>query len=114
MLVWYMGECMVSTMNINNGIIEPTHIHWKLGYESNVDIWWCRVRDSSYALVIIWDNIWVVYHIDTRMILPGLEVSSMAYRHEWYGKTFEEIIKYPYRTSCITKYEILIIDAHMV
>lgn len=88
MLVWYVSECMVSTMNINNGIIEPAHVHWKLEYESNVDIWWCRVRDTLDTTIIIWDDIWVVYYIDTRMILPRLGVSSMAYRHEWYGKTF--------------------------
>lgn len=25
MLDWYVGECMVSLVNINNGSIEPTH-----------------------------------------------------------------------------------------
>ena len=25
MLVWYIGECMVSILNINCGIKEPTH-----------------------------------------------------------------------------------------
>ena len=83
MLVWYIGECMVSTMNINNDVIEPTHMHQKLQYESDIDIWWvCPVRDSLYTMVIIWVDT-SLNHIDTRMNLLGLEVSSMAYRPEW-------------------------------
>jgi hypothetical protein len=62
-------------MNINNDIIEPTHMHRKLQYESNIDIWWvCPMRDSLCTMVIIWVDT-SLNHIDIGMILPRLEVS---------------------------------------
>ena len=53
MLCWYIGECMVSIININNGINEPTH-----GYHNtSQNLTFCgyvKVRESLYTQVLIW------------------------------------------------------------
>ena len=82
MLVWYIGEGMVSITNINNGIKEPT-----CGYQnynsSQILIFdgYVKVSESLYTQVIIWVNT-SLNHIDTREILPGYQASCMVYRPE--------------------------------
>ena len=39
MLYHYIGECMVSKLNINNDIKGPTRGRQNYNIESNVDIW---------------------------------------------------------------------------
>ena len=54
-MVWYLGECMETIININNVIKEPTR-----GYEncntSQILIFggYVKVRESLYTQVIIW------------------------------------------------------------
>ena len=54
-LDWYIGECMVSITDINNGIKEPTR-----GYQnciaSQILIYggYLKFRESLYTQVIIW------------------------------------------------------------
>ena len=84
MLNWYICECMVSIINIDNGIKEPTcgnqychanHILIVGGHG--------KVRESLYSQVIIWVNT-ILNHIDIRAILPRYGSSCMVYRPEWY------------------------------
>ena len=97
MLVSYIGECMVSMINTNNGITEPT-----LGYQncsaSHILIFgaYVKVRESLYTRVIIWINT-TLNHIDARGILPRYEGSCMLYRPEYIES--KNIIKYPYATG---------------
>jgi hypothetical protein len=68
-LFWYISECTVSIININNGIKEPTS-YIKIG------------RESLYTQVIIWGQYHgttIQNHIDTGAILPGYEGSCMVY-----------------------------------
>ena len=73
---------MVSMINTNNGIPEPT-----LGYQncntSQILIFdaYVNVRESLYTRVIIWVNT-ILNHIDTRGVLPRYEGSCMVYRPE--------------------------------
>ena len=75
---------MVSIININNGIKEPTH-----GYQncntSQILIFggYVKVRESLYTRVIIWVNT-ILNHIDTREFLPRYEGSCNVYRPKWY------------------------------
>ena len=75
MLVWYISECVVSIMNINNGIKELT-----CGYQncntSQVLIFggYVKGRESLSTLVIIWVNT-IVNHIDIRATLTRYECS---------------------------------------
>ena len=106
--VWYIGEFMVSSININNGIKEPTR-----GYQNcNISLidGYVKVRESLYTRVINW-VITILNHIDTRKIVPTYEGSCMVYRPKWHRKFFT--IKYSYPTG-IKKCEILIIDTPMV
>ena len=82
MLVWYIGEGMVSITNINNGIKEPTCGYQKYN-SSQILIFdgYVKVRESLYTQVIIWVNT-SLNHIDTREILPGYQASCMVYRPE--------------------------------
>ena len=88
---------MVSIINFNHGIKEPTH-----GYQnsntSQILIFgeYVKVRESLYTQVIIWvDNI--MNHIDTRVILPRYEGLYIVYRPKWYQK--KNTIKYSYPTG---------------
>ena len=69
MLVWFIGKCMESLINIDNGIKEPTH-----GYQncntSQILIFggYVKVRESLYTWVIIYVNT-ILNHIDIRVIL---------------------------------------------
>ena len=80
MLDQYIGECMVSIININNGVKEPTH-----GYQNcntnQILIFggYVKVRESLYTQVIIWVNA-ILNYIDTRLTLPRYESSCMIYR----------------------------------
>ena len=80
--VWYIDECMVSMIYINNGIKEPTH-----GYQNcntnQIMIFggYLKVRESLSTRVIIWVNT-ILNHIDIRAILPTHEGSCMVYRPE--------------------------------
>ena len=56
-LVWHIGECMVSIININDDIKEPTQGYQDCYSHSNIDVQWvCLVRESLYIRVIIWIN----------------------------------------------------------
>ena len=69
MLHQYVGECMVSTINTNNGKEPPC------GYQNcdpnGILIFgeYAKVRESFRTLVIIWVKT-ILNHIETRAILP--------------------------------------------
>ena len=87
-MVWYVGECIVSVININNGIKEPTRGY--KNYETNhILIFGGHVEVSEFlhTQVINWVNAILAFHIDTRTILPRYEGFCMVYRLEWYQKT---------------------------
>jgi len=69
---------------INNCIKEPTR-----GYQncntSQLLIFggYVKARESLYTRVIIWVDT-ILYHMDTRAILPRYEGSCVVYRLEWY------------------------------
>ena len=99
------GECMVSVINSNNRIKEPTH-----GYQNChtsqllIFVGYVKARESLYTRVIIWVDT-ILYHINTRAILPRYEGSCMLYRPEWYWKQ-------NYHTLLVSKNcEILIIKS---
>ena len=77
---------MVSIININNGIEEPT-----CGYQtcntSQILIFggYVKVRESLYARVIVWVNT-ILNRIDTRVDTPRYESFRTVYRPEWYRK----------------------------
>ena len=84
-LVWYIRECMVSIININNGINELTR-----GYQNYNTIQilisnrYVNVSLVSLcALIIIWIDI-ILNHTNTRVILYKYEDSCMIYRPECY------------------------------
>lgn len=84
MLDWDIGECMVSLININNGIKGIT-----CGYQNfktNPILLfggYFEVRESLYTHIILWVHS-ILNHIDTRAILPRYEGSRMVYRLKWY------------------------------
>ena len=86
MLVCYIGECMVSLININSGIKEPTH-GYQICNTTQILIFggYVKVRESLYARVIAWVNA-ILNHIDTRVDIPRYESSCMVYRPKWYRK----------------------------
>ena len=67
-LVWYIGECTVSMINISNGIKDPTYGYKKC---TTSQYWYLvgKVREPLYTQVIIWVNT-ILDHIDTTVILP--------------------------------------------
>ena len=82
---------MVSIININNGIQEPTWGHQN--YNTNQILIFGRnlkVRKSLYTRVIIHVST-ILNHIDIKVNLPRYESSCMVYRPEWYWKK-----TYPY------------------
>ena len=70
MLAWYVGEFIVSSININTCVKEPTR-----GYQhcNTTQIFgrYIKVRESIYTQVIV--IIRNRYHIDTRVILCRFE-----------------------------------------
>ena len=70
---------MVSIININNGIKEPT-----CGYQncntSQIMKYggYVKARESLYTQVIIWVST-ILNHIDTKAVLPGYEGLCMVY-----------------------------------
>ena len=84
---------MVSSININNGIKEPTR-----GYQNcNISLidGYVKVRESLYTRVIIW-VITILNHIDTRKIVHTYEGSCMVYGPKWHRKFFYHQILIPY------------------
>lgn len=84
MLGRYISECMVSVININNEIKEPTHGYKNcdtsqtLTFGGNV-----KARKSFYTQVNIWVRT-IPNHIDARTVLRRYEGSCMEYRPECY------------------------------
>lgn len=73
---------MISIININNDIKEPTHGYQN--YKTNQILVFGRylkAREYLYARVIIWINT-ILDHIDTETILLKYESSCMVYRHK--------------------------------
>ena len=65
----YIGDCMALTININNGIKEPTNGYQFLWYRSNIGIWWvCEGERILIYMSCLWVNI-ILNHIETRAIL---------------------------------------------
>jgi hypothetical protein len=75
MLVWYIGECIVSinTIIIINGIKEPT-CRYQNSNTSQIFIvgGYVKVRESLYTRVIIWVSN-ILNHIDSRVIFSRCE-----------------------------------------
>ena len=96
MLDLYIGECVVSIININDGIKEPTH-----GYQncniSQILIFdgYVKMRESLYTQVIICVNT-ILKCIDTKVILPRYKSSCMVYRPKHYQKQKYCQISTPY------------------
>ena len=124
-MVWYIGECMVSIIDINKVIKEYTHGCQNCNTSQILIIGgYLTVRVCLYIWVIIWGNI-ILYHIDTREMLPRHEGSCTVYRSNWYQKQNYRQMSIPYwyqqiwNLHCkyldgVNKYEILIIDTWMV
>ena len=84
--VWYIGECIVSIININNSIKEPTHGYQNWNTSHILIFGGCvKVRDPLYTQVIIWVDA-ILNHIDTRANFPTYKSSSMVYRPKCYQK----------------------------
>ena len=72
-----IGECMVSIINVNNGIKEPICGYQTCNTNQTIDIWWaCQGEGILYTWLITWVNT-ILNHIDTRVILPTHEVLAM-------------------------------------
>jgi len=81
--IGYIGECMVSTININNGIKGPTRGYQNCNTNQILVLsGYVNVRGSLYTQVIIWVST-ILYHIDTRLILPRYDSSCMIYTPKW-------------------------------
>ena len=65
MLVWYIGECTVIIININNGINEPT-CGWLFGG-------YIKMRESLFLAKFFYSNN-ILNHIDTSVILRRMKV----------------------------------------
>ena len=99
MLHQYIGECMVSIINTNNGIKEPTS-----GYQNCLTIQMLifgghlKMRESFYARVITWVNT-ILNLIDARVVLSRYEDSCMVYRPEYMVPKNKNALKHSYPTS---------------
>ena len=86
MLGHYIGGCMVSISNINNGIKEPTH-GYQICNTNHIFILggYLRLKKSLYTQVIIWISV-ILNHIDTKVILHRYDTCMksccMIYRHQ--------------------------------
>ena len=91
MLDQYRGECMVSIININNGInngYQNYNTCQMFIFGGHV-----KVRESLFTQVIAWINT-ILNHINTSTILPRHEGLCMVYIPRRYRK--QNIIKYVY------------------
>ena len=53
MLLSYVGEFMISIININNGSKEPTYEYQKCSTNFNIDIWWISQDDRDLYIQVI-------------------------------------------------------------
>jgi hypothetical protein len=79
MFVWYISECTISKINVNNDMMYQTH---KYQYRNTNQILlfggYVEVRESLCMVFIIWvQNI--QNHIDTTTIVPRREGSCVVY-----------------------------------
>ena len=90
-LVWDVGKCTVSIINIYNNIEEPTCGHQNCN-SSQILIFggYDQVRESLYTRVIIW-VITILNHIDTMGVL--------AWCIDLNGVENKIAVKYPYLTG---------------
>ena len=79
---------MASITNISNGIKEHA-CNYQNCNSSQLLIFgrYVKVRESLYVQVVIWIDTMSLNHINTRVILPRYESSSMIYRPKLYGNT---------------------------
>jgi len=85
-LVWFIGKCMVSTININYGIKKPSPGYQKCNTSQELIFGgYAEVSESFCIQIIIWVYT-IVNHTNTRMILPMCEGSCMGYTPKWYQK----------------------------
>lgn len=111
MLDQYSGECIVSKININYGIKEPTHESQKLYYQLNIGIWWVsQGANLSIPWLLLGSTPFRTLLI-LGLILPRYEDSCVVYIHKWYQKQMYPQI--PYRTG-FKFCETLIVDIQMV
>ena len=75
----YTCECMVSIININNDIKEPTHgcqnCNTRIILISGA---YFKMKESLYSQIIVWVNT-ILNHIDTSTILPRYEGPCMVH-----------------------------------
>ena len=81
-----MSECMISTININSNIKEPTCGYQACNTNQALIIGgYVEVRKSLYTRVSVWIHT-ILNHVHTRLILHGYERSYTIYRPESYQK----------------------------
>lgn len=84
MLDWYIGECRVLLIDINNGIKEAIRGYHNWNSSQTWMFGGCvKVSESLYIQDASWVNS-VLNHIHTGVSLPRYEGSCMTYRLEWY------------------------------
>lgn len=70
-LVWYIGECMLSIINIDNDINELTYGHQNCHtihiVITTMHVGYAKVGESLYPWVVIWVNT-ILNHVHTRVI----------------------------------------------
>ena len=77
---------MISIININNGIKEPTHGYQNCKTNRTLVFGrYLKAREYLYARVIIWVDT-ILDHIDIEAILLKYESSCMVCRPKWYRK----------------------------
>ena len=108
--VSYIGEFMVSIINIKKDVKEPTH-EYQNCYINQIliSVGYVKVRESFCTWVIIWIDT-TLDHIDTREIFPSMKV--LTWRIDPNGNENRNIVKHPYPTGN-KKCEILIINTRM-
>lgn len=91
MLVWYIGECKVSIINMNNGIKGPTcGYHNCNSTQKSIHGRYVKVKESFHTLVIIcFDTI--LDHVHIREISPRYEGSYMVYKSKYMKKEYRHI-----------------------
>jgi hypothetical protein len=108
MLDRYTCECMVSIINIDNGIKEPTRGHQNCNANKTLVFNGCiKVRESLYTQ-LLFGSIPVL-----TMLIVFLGMIVFAWYIDPHGIENKSIIKYPYPTS-IKICEFIIIDIQMV
>ena len=80
MLVWHVGECMVSIININLSFKEHIHRYQDCNTSQILMFgWYVKARESLYTQVIIWVYI-IMDLVDTWVILFRHEGCCIVYR----------------------------------